>query len=199
MFVFAVNRELKQYLMAIVNSVNIEKKQYISLMKSYCIIALLIFLFGSLDAQTTVSGSFIHGGITRTYSFYVPASYTPGSPVPMVIGLHGLSSSGADFAQNRDFRPIADTANFIMVHPDGSAMLGVRFWNYGNILGSTVDDVGFLEALIDTISASYSINPQRILRITCVIHIHRHRTGNCTNSCKTITLTGKQISHKASV
>jgi polyhydroxybutyrate depolymerase len=80
----------------------------------------------------------------------------------MVIGLHGLSSSGADFAQNRDFRPIADTANFIMVHPDGSTMLGVKFWNYGNVLGSTVDDVGFLEALIDTISEDYSINPQRI-------------------------------------
>lgn len=131
-------------------------------MKSYCILALLICLFGSVSAQTTVSGSFVHGGITRTYSFYVPASYVPGNPVPMVIGLHGLSSSGADFAQNRDFRPIADTANFIMVHPDGSTMFGVKFWNYGNILGSTVDDVGFLEALIDTISADYSINQQRI-------------------------------------
>jgi polyhydroxybutyrate depolymerase len=131
-------------------------------MKSYCILTLLICLFGSVNAQTTISGSFVHGGITRTYSFYVPASYVPGNPVPMVIGLHGLSSSGADFAQNRDFRPIADTANFIMVHPDGSTMFGVKFWNYGNILGSTVDDVGFLEALIDTISADFSINQQRI-------------------------------------
>ena len=131
-------------------------------MKSYYITLLLICLVGSVNAQTTVTGSFVHGGITRTYSFYVPASYVPGTPVPMVIGLHGLSSSGADFAQNRDFRPIADTANFIMVHPDGSTMFGVKFWNYGSVLGSTVDDVGFLEALIDTISADYSINPQRI-------------------------------------
>jgi polyhydroxybutyrate depolymerase len=131
-------------------------------MKSYCITLLMSFLFTVVQAQTTVSGSFVHGGITRTYSFYVPVSYTPGNPVPMVIGLHGLSSSGADFAENRDFRPIADTANFIMVHPDGSSMFGVKFWNYENILGSTVDDVGFLEALIDTISASYSINSSRI-------------------------------------
>lgn len=104
----------------------------------------------------------MHGGINRTYSFYVPASYTPGNPVPMVIGLHGTSSSGSDFAQYRDFRPIADTANFIVVNPDGSTILGIRFWNYGNILGSTVDDVGFLEALIDTISAQYTVNQQRI-------------------------------------
>lgn len=113
-------------------------------------------------AQTTVNGSFVHGGITRTYSFHVPASYTPDADVPLVLGLHGTGSSGADFAQYRDFRPIADTANFIMVHPDGSTFLGVRFWNYGNVFGSSVDDVGFLEALIDTISAQYSIDPQRV-------------------------------------
>lgn len=123
---------------------------------------MLLGAVGFTSAQTTISGSFIYGGISRTYSFYVPASYNPGNPVPMVIGLHGTSSSGSQFAQYRDFRPIADTANFIMVHPDGSSMLGIKFWNYGNVFGSTVDDVGFLEALIDTISAHYSINPNRI-------------------------------------
>ncbi|MNU89334.1 Prolyl oligopeptidase family protein [compost metagenome] len=41
-------------------------------------------------------------------------------------------------------------------------MLGQHFWNYGNVLGSTVDDIGFLEALVDTISAHYSINPNRV-------------------------------------
>ncbi len=132
------------------------------MISKYYFSALFTCLLGFVKAQTTVSGSFVHGGITRTYSFYVPASYSPGNPVPMVIGLHGLSSSGADFAENRDFRPIADTANFIMVHPDGSTMFGVKFWNYENILGSTVDDVGFLEALIDTIAANYSINSSRI-------------------------------------
>lgn len=122
---------------------------------------LLLFIQKTL-AQTTISGSFVHGGITRTYSYYVPASYVPGHPVPLVLGLHGTGSSGSAFAQYRDFRPIADTADFIMVHPDGSTMLGLKFWNYGNVLGSTVDDVGFLEALIDTIAAHYDINPNRV-------------------------------------
>ena len=128
----------------------------------YLLVGILLLNFAFSQAQTTVNGSFEFGGINRTYSFYVPASYTPGNPVPMVIGLHGLSSSGSNFAQYRDFRSIADTANFIVVHPDGSTMVGVRFWNYGSIFGATVDDVGFLEALIDTISAQYSINQQRV-------------------------------------
>lgn len=131
-------------------------------MKCYVIGIFLAAVCGLLRAQTTVSGSFVHGGITRTYSFYVPAMYHPADPVPLVFNLHGLGTDGAYQAQYRDFRPIADTANFIVVHPDGSTMFGQRFWNYGSVLGSTVDDVGFLEALIDTISAAYSINSSRI-------------------------------------
>ncbi len=113
--------------------------------------------------QVTVDGSFLHDGITRTYSYHVPASYVPGQAVPLVLGLHGLGSSGDEFAEYRDFRPIADTAGFIMAHPDGSTLLGgIRFWNYDNVLGSTVDDVGFLEALIDTIAAHYTVDPLRV-------------------------------------
>lgn len=129
---------------------------------SYLLFFLCVVISGYSRSQTTINGSFVHDGILRTYSFYVPASYVPGTPVPMVIGLHGLGSSGSDFAQHRDFRSIADTANFIVVNPDGSTILGVRYWNYGGIMGSTVDDAGFLEALIDTLSAHYTINPQRI-------------------------------------
>lgn len=125
---------------------------------------LFFFITVFIRSQTTINGSFVHGGITRTYSFYVPASYTPGTAVPLVIGLHGLSSSGSNFAQHRNFRPIADTANFIVAHPDGSMLFGVRYWNYG-ITGSSPDDVGFIEALIDTISAHYSINPNRIYSV----------------------------------
>lgn len=128
-----------------------------SIFSTFCLI-----LSVNSFAQTTISGSFDFGGITRSYSYYVPASYIPGEAVPLVLNLHGLGTDGTYQAQNRDFRPIADTANFIVVHPDGSTLFGQHFWNYGNILGSTVDDVGFLEALIDTIASHYTINDQRI-------------------------------------
>jgi polyhydroxybutyrate depolymerase len=131
---------------------------------------LLLFLSlaaADLAAQTTVTGSFVHDSITRTYSFYVPASYVPGQPVPLVLNLHGTGTDGAYQAQHRDFRPIADTANFIVVHPDGSVEPNTNqtFWNFGNVMSSTVDDVGFLEALIDTISAQYSIDASRVYSV----------------------------------
>jgi polyhydroxybutyrate depolymerase len=136
-------------------------------MYRYLFSVLFLFAITDLSAQTTVNGSFVHDSITRTYSFYVPASYVPGQPVPLVLNLHGTGTDGNYQALNRDFRPIADTANFIVVHPDGTIEpnLNQRFWNYGNVMSSTVDDVGFLEALIDTISAHYSINQNRVYSV----------------------------------
>lgn len=131
-------------------------------MLKYLLTTSLLLILGYTEAQTTINGSFNFGGKTRTYSFYVPATYVSGQPVPMVIGLHGLSSSGSDFAQYRDFKPIADTANFIVVNPDGASLVGIKYWNYENIAGTNVDDVGFIEALIDTISSHYSINQNRV-------------------------------------
>lgn len=120
----------------------------------------------AVQAQTTVNGSFSHDGVTRTYSFYVPANYSSANPVPLVLNLHGYTSNGAQQAAYGDFRPIADTANFIVVHPNGTndPLTSQPFWNFG-IFGATVDDYGFLEALIDTISSNYSINQSRIYSV----------------------------------
>ncbi|AEA45238.1 T9SS type A sorting domain-containing protein [Fluviicola taffensis] len=131
--------------------------------KQFCLF-LFVFIVGVNHAQTTLNGSFVHNGISRTYSYYIPASYVPGQAVPLVMSLHGFTSSGTAHMASSHYMPIADTANFIALYPDGTIepITSQRFWNYGNIMGSTVDDVGFLEALIDTISAHYSINQNRI-------------------------------------
>jgi polyhydroxybutyrate depolymerase len=126
---------------------------------------LILFLFASITsfgyAQTTVDGSIIHDGILRTYRVYIPAVYNPSVFVPLLFNLHGYGSNNIEQEIYGDFRPIADTADFIIVHPNGTFdFLNNRFWNtFG---GSTVDDIGFLSALIDTLSAVYTIDQNRI-------------------------------------
>lgn len=130
---------------------------------------LLLSLFAGLfflspHAQTTTSGSFMHNGINRSYSLYIPAMYTGSTPVPLVFNLHGYTSNGVQQGFYGDFKPIADTANFIIVLPEGTVQPGTQntqFWNAG-LISSNVDDVGFLETLIDTISAHYNINKKRV-------------------------------------
>ncbi len=124
-----------------------------------------IFLFFSLlsiiNGQTTISGSFDFEGINRTYRLYVPASYNAAQPAPLLFNLHGYGSNNVEQELYGNFRPVSDTAGFIIIHPNGTVdQSGNRFWNtFGN---ASVNDLGFLSALIDTISNSYSIDPNRI-------------------------------------
>lgn len=118
-------------------------------------------LIWQAGAQTTVQGSFVHGGLTRTYRIYVPAVYNASVPVPLVLNLHGYSSNNMQQEAYGDFRPIADTANFIIVHPNGTLDgSGNLYWN--SFGWSLVDDVGFLSALIDTVIAAYNIDENSI-------------------------------------
>ena len=124
---------------------------------------LFFFLFLSFASfgQQTINGTLQHGGLSRTFILYVPASYAPGVPAPLVFNFHGYSSNAQEQMFYGDFRPIADTAGFLLVHPmgtlDGS---NTPYWNSG--WGGTVDDIGFTSALIDFIAASYSVNLDRV-------------------------------------
>ena len=96
----------------------------------------------------------IHDGITRSYTIYVPASYSPGTPAPMVLNFHGYTSSAFEQLYYGDFRAIADTAGFLLVVPNGTLdATGTNYWNSG--WGGTVDDIGFNSALIDEMAATY--------------------------------------------
>lgn len=122
-----------------------------------------ISLFASIIglSQTTTTGSFMHDGQLRTYRVYIPAIYDDSQPTPLVFNLHGYGSNSTEQENYGDFRPIADTANFIIVHPQGLLDLGgSTHWNtFGT---SIVDDVDFLSQLIDTIYANYNIDGNRI-------------------------------------
>ena len=112
-------------------------------------------------AQQTINGTIEHDAITRSYVLYVPATYTPGTPAPLVLNFHGYTSNASDQMFYGDFRPIADTAGFLLVHPMGTLDgNGETHWNSG--WGTGVDDIGFTEALIDSLALDYSINLDRV-------------------------------------
>lgn len=116
---------------------------------------------GASFGQTTVEGSFEHDGQTREYRLYIPEIYDDSRPTPLVFNLHGYTSNNEAQEAYGDFRPVADTANFIIVHPQGlNDDVGNPHWNtFGT---SSVDDVGFLSSLIDTVYANYNIDGNRI-------------------------------------
>lgn len=113
-------------------------------------------------AQSVIR-SIMHDGIARSYRLYVPSVYDGTQAVPIVFNLHGYTSNANQQEFYGDFRPISDTANFILVHPDGTEdATGTTFWNAFGSPTETVDDVGFISALIDTLAANYNIDLNRV-------------------------------------
>ena len=115
----------------------------------------------SYHAQTTVVDSIMSGGIYRNYRLYVPAIYSGATARPLIINMHGYTSNALQQQYYSNFGPIADTANFLMVFPNGTKnSSGTTFWNAG--IGSSVDDIGFISHLIDSLKLQYNINLNRV-------------------------------------
>jgi polyhydroxybutyrate depolymerase len=122
------------------------------------IFALAVFVAA---AQQTLNLTFQHDGLTREYTLYIPAAYTGSTAVPLVFNLHGYSSNKDQQILYGNFRPIADTANFIICLPNGTYDLSNnRFWNAGFV--GTIDDVGFIMALLDHLQSTYNIDASRV-------------------------------------
>ena len=128
-------------------------------------ILFVIFLFATIysNAQQTLNESMLHDGVTREYIVYVPAVYNGSSSVPLLFNFHGYGMSANNQMSYGNMRAVADTAGFILVYPQGTLFWGSPHWNVGSwTLGSTADDIGFTEAMIDTLAANYNIDLNRV-------------------------------------
>ena len=124
----------------------------------------LICLTAGLQAQQTLNETLLHNGVRRSYIVYIPATYSGDSPVPLMFNFHGYGMSANDqMTWGGDMRPVADTATFILVYPQGTPFRGSTHWNVGSwTSGSPADDLGFIETMIDTLASRYSLDLDRV-------------------------------------
>jgi polyhydroxybutyrate depolymerase len=175
-------------------------------MKALVILSIFIGFYTKGYTQT-INGTIIHDGIVRTYKLYVPAIYSGNVPVPLLLNFHGYTSNSNEQMFYGDFRNIADTANFLVVHPQGTLdNTNTTHFNVG-WGGSTVNDVGFTEALIDSLSAAYSIDQNRIyavgmsnggfmsFQLACDLSSKIAAVGSVTGSMTPSTLVNCNASH----
>ncbi len=126
-----------------------------TLLLSLCLLPLLAF------SQSDMVYTFDHDGETREYEVHTPPGYENSSDLyPVVINMHGLGSDRTSQKFYSDFNSVADTANVIVVYPQGVEVnLGnglQAHWNAG--FGTGVDDVGFIDRMIDRLDKDYKID-----------------------------------------
>jgi polyhydroxybutyrate depolymerase len=76
------------------------------------------------SAQSFINKTIDSDGLTREYSIYIPPSYDGTSEFPLLFNFHGGNDRVASWQAFSDMRPIADTANFILVYPQARPLFG---------------------------------------------------------------------------
>jgi len=126
-------------------------------------VALAVVLCVSFYARNRDTGGFVSSGEERTYRLYVPKSYDPARPTPLVISMHGGGLWGAAQMEMSQWNAVADDQGLLVVYPSGAGGGGPRAWRVGAVGGDrSARDVRFIAELIDTLEVSYNIDPKRI-------------------------------------
>src|SRR5207249_5437528 len=140
-----------------------KRKRVISAVLAILGIPVLLVLVEAVSFRNAnrPNGSFMSSGRKREYLLYVPRSYDRSRPTPLVISMHGAGLWGAAQRDISRFNTVADREGFIVVYPSGTAGAGPRVWHADGGPGLRAE-VRFIAELIDTLKASYNIDPTMI-------------------------------------
>lgn len=143
-------------------------------MRRYLLFAALVPVFGCAQTPAVVATSLpridpgrttkslTSGGMIRNYILRVPKNYDATKPLPMVVVLHGWTSSGAGIEVYSGMADEAERRGYVSVFPDGLGQM--RGWNAGfiDLSGQKKDDVRFVSDLIDEVERLVGVDPKRV-------------------------------------
>lgn len=124
-------------------------------------VALALVEAVSFYALNRNNGTIVSSGQEREYLLYVPRSYDHTRPTALVISMHAAALWPAVQMETSRWNRMADEHGFIVVYPSGATGAGPRVWHVNRGAG-LMKDVRFISELIDTLKATYNIDPTSI-------------------------------------
>ena len=116
------------------------------------LLSALLMLCGPLFSQIQ---TFEWQGTQRQYLIKLPSVNR--EPMPILYFLHGLGDNITRLDNEFHFQQVADEYNWAVVIPQALSQSGYSMWNAG-LMASSIDDSGFLMALLDSLAEQYPIN-----------------------------------------
>lgn len=116
---------------------------------------------GAVEAGCTLTST---GGTVkrtigdRTYLVNVPAGLS-GTQVPLLLGLHGFSSTGAQFETFTGWTPFAASRKFIVAYPQARPSEYGGGWDP---YSANSADVTYLKAVVADVSRQWCVDPRRV-------------------------------------
>jgi len=114
-----------------------------------------------------------HGNLTRCWQTHVPENLDSEEAVPLIIDMHGYASDSTVHRKLSSFDTIADEEGAIVIYPDGVPGYNMEWdleenqaWNAGwccaHSTRDDVDDVGFIEKIVNLSLEMHNVDPNRI-------------------------------------
>jgi polyhydroxybutyrate depolymerase len=120
---------------------------------------------GTTTLTPTVAGK------QRTAVLHVPAGYSPSTPVPLVVNMHGSQSTASQQEGFSGMDATSDADTFLVVYPQGDIPAGAGYeWNvpgqplFGGaaVPAGSPDDVSFIEKLVSLLEKDYCVDTHRV-------------------------------------
>jgi polyhydroxybutyrate depolymerase len=118
----------------------------------------LLFLASLTATVHAQSYTLRYDGLDRTYLVHLPASYNGEKSLPLVFAFHGWYQTPEAFEKTTKLSEKADADTFIAVYPAGT-IGSMHAWNEEQ---GGVDDVGFINCLLDSLENRYNIDSMRV-------------------------------------
>jgi polyhydroxybutyrate depolymerase len=132
-------------------------------MRRILAISLFSFLLNQAIAGTYITSFISHENIDRKVKIYVPDNYDSSKPYPLVITAHGGGYTVDQWIGESKYEPLADTDSFLVVYPEGVAtFLFGNAWNVNYGPSENVDDIGFIDKVIELYTSEYNIEEEHI-------------------------------------
>jgi poly(hydroxyalkanoate) depolymerase family esterase len=127
--------------------------------------AVLPALPASAATGTTVTGTYTNAYGSRFYRGYVPSTYRAGTPIPLVVVLHGCTQTSADAESGTRFSTVAESRGFAVVYPEQStAANGARCWNWFQTINQVRGqyEPSLIAGITAWVKSQYTIDAKRV-------------------------------------
>ena len=121
------------------------------------IVFITFFLFGLTENKTATKKEIINfDGKKREYYYSFPENTS--KPFPLIINFHGFSSHAIEQQEFSQMNLYAHQNGVGVIYPEGIK----KSWNIGKDMMNDENDIGFVNALIDSVTSNHNIDSDRI-------------------------------------
>ncbi|NES16170.1 MULTISPECIES: PHB depolymerase family esterase [Micromonospora] len=134
-------------------------------------LAVLLALLGAPAAPArAASGTWFYGTYanlagTRDYHGYVPSTYRPGTPMPLLVALHGCTENDVGFDLLTGLSARAEQRGFLVVFPDQSTLANpAQCWNWPLSINQHRGwgEPSIIAGITDLVRSRWTVDPDRV-------------------------------------